>query len=243
MDTNNSLSQDAILGGNRPAPRTSLVLGGLAGLHQQFNTGDRLAQLEALSAAVSFGDEAIALLSQGLSSELLPVRAAAYELLQQLGSEAAIAAAGLGIPLKIGDRIYAVYLSSVSYGDDFYYIDSSIDEYYSEDYPIYKTVKDNVGQEFFCITEAPATAYDDPTYAYDDNPKLLKFFLGRIEADALAEESYKKAFFSLDGEMGRLDRNDAEEVDLEEWCDRHGVEFSHRENEEYWDTETRYTLR
>jgi hypothetical protein len=259
------MSQDAVLGGDNPAPLHSLVLGGLGGLQQRFETGDEAAKLEALQGAIAYGDEAIGLLSHALTAESLQVRGAAYGLLKQIGSEAAIGAAGSGIPLKVGDRIYGVYRSNLSYGDDWCSIHSEInEEWQHEEYPLYRSETDISGNNFFYITDDQK----ENQYGYEDAeyfPELAAFSLSQSEAKELAEEEYKQAFFSMNVEFGMIERDldfdDDEDLDKAEedietatgkrvdeavarfdiaaWCERNGVEFVRQDDEEVWDVHDR----
>jgi hypothetical protein len=248
-----SMSQDAVLGGDNPAPLHSLVLGGLGGLQQRFETGDEAAKLAALQGAIAFGDEAIGLLSQALTAESLQVRAVAYALLKQMGSEVAIVAAGVGIPLKVGDRIYGVYESIVSYGDDWYYISSAIDEEdYHEEYPLYHSASDANGAEYCYVTDA---AKENQRSYYGEEPKLWSLHVNQAEAENLVEKVYKQRFFTLTIEFGMINRDyhydydeeDEEDMEFETvarfdmvaWCERYGVEFSQQDDEEEWNAQDR----
>jgi hypothetical protein len=255
MLNNNAQSQDAVLGGDRPAPIDSLVLGGLSGLQQQFDTKDIAVQIAALVNAVDFGDEAIALLIQGLNSEMLQLRGIAYNLLKQIGSPAAIAAAGEGVPLKVGDRIYAAYRSSISYGDDWYSINASIDEEWQhEEYPLYRPATDTQGTSFFYITddreENKHDVYDEGYY-----PELLALYLMQVDAESKVEKKYKQAFLDMSVNFNEIERDwddfdqDNEDDDQDEnshyarnfdiaaWCDRHGVAFAFDEREDVWEVQ------
>jgi hypothetical protein len=259
MPNETSESHDAVLGGDRPAPLTGLVLGGLSGLQQQFGTQDIGVQIAALVNAVDFGDEAISLLLQGLNSEVLQIRGIAYDLLKQIGSPAAIAAAGEGVPLKVGDRVYAVYRSSLSYGDDWYSINGSINEWYLEYHPIYRLSKDSAGQDFVYITDEQIKReynFNEDDYDYDEFeycPQILQFFLVQSAAKAFAEKEHKQEFFNMSAEFIMIERDvDYEEdeedgsrryivgrINLEDWCRHNRIEFSRRENEDLWYAESR----
>jgi hypothetical protein len=245
------MSQDAVLGGDNPAPLHGLVLGGLGGLQQRFETGDETAKLAALVGAISFGDEAIALLSHALAAESLQVRAAAYGLLKQIGSEAAIVAAGVGIPLKVGDRIYGVYRSSISYGDDWYYIDSSINDSWKgfED-AFYSAVYDAEDKCFY-VTDEPKKIlyhvhdeeqdlhyYEEEIYGYDDEtytPKLASYHLNHADALIQTECEFKQAFSSVARRFLEIDRNDyPDDFDIPRWCQQHNIKFSPKRDEGSW---------
>jgi hypothetical protein len=254
-----SRSYDAVLGGDRPAPFGGLVLGGLVGLQQQFETKDIAVQMAALVNAVDFGDDAIALLLQGLDSEVLQIRGIAYNLLKQVGSPAAIAAAGEGVPLKVGDRIYAAYRSSLSYGDDWYSIRASIDEeWHHEESPLYRPATDTQGISFFYITddreENKRDIYDEGYY-----PELLALYLMKADAERKAEEKYKQEFLNMSVGFNEIERYwddfenddvedldeeayehaDARNFDVAAWCDQHGVAFVFEEHEEVWEAKNR----
>jgi hypothetical protein len=242
MPNETSQSQDAVLGGDCPAPLAGLVLGGLSGLQQQFGAQDIGVQIAALVNAVDFGDEAISLLLQGLNSEVLQIRGIAYDLLKQIGSPAAIAAAGEGVPLKVGDRIYGVYRSRISYGDDWYSIDTSVYEGWEEqDNPIYRYVVRNMDTEFFYITDDPDNdsdsyyynndegSYDNEDYTNDDDyfADLLKFYTIQIEAKERAEKEFKQELLSRSARFNEIYHDHyPDNLELVRWCKRNGIEFS-----------------
>jgi hypothetical protein len=259
MSNETSQSYDAVLGGDRPAPFGGLVLGGLVGLQQQFETKDITAQMAALINAVDFGDGAISLLLQGLDSEVLQIRCVAYNLLKQIGSSAAIEAAGEGIPLRVGDRIYGVYRSTIIDDDYWYSIHASIDEdFYHEGFPLYRSATDNKGASFFYITddreENQRDIYDEYYY-----PELLTFYLMEVDAERKVEEKYKQIFLNMSVRFDEIKRQwddfendnvddlnddayantDSRNFDVAAWCDCHGVEFAFEKQEAVWEAKNR----
>lgn len=209
-------AQDLVLGGEMPPPVSGAVLGGLVGLQQRFQQFELAQKLAALEAAATYGAEAIPLLQQGLEAADLTVRSTAYSQLKKLG----VLSPDLdrGIPLKVGDRIYAVYESSVSYGDDWYYIHAEIedDEELLEEYPFYHPSQDSNGHTFEYVSDAPQDNQRDP---YDEGyePILIAYCLDSATAEAKAQIVYEEKFGKLDCEIYELDMYvESNEDELEE---------------------------
>ena len=67
-----------------------------------------------------------------MDDEEIEVRAKAFQILNNIDLEKANKSVIDGIPLNIGDKVYCVYQSSLSYGDDWYYLDNEITDFYED---------------------------------------------------------------------------------------------------------------
>lgn len=220
-------AQDLVLGGEMPPPVGGAVLGGLLGLQQRFEQSELAQKLAALETATKYGAEAIPLLQQGLEDADLTVRSTAYSQLRKMG----VSSPDLerGIPLRVGDRIYAVYESSVSYGDDLYYIGNRISEWYEEKHDLYHSSKDAHGHVFECVSDALEDNLLDP---YDEgyDPRLIAYYLNAAVAEARAKVIYEEKFDKLGCEIyeieqyAELEENDTEEAfDLKNWVEMNQI--------------------
>ncbi|MBW4473105.1 MAG: hypothetical protein KME45_22410 [Stenomitos rutilans HA7619-LM2] len=211
-------AQDLVLGGQFPPPFSGAVLGGLAGLEHRFNQADITQKLAALAEAATYGESALPLIQRGLQDDNLQVRMAAYLPLKSLKPNDLELKRGL--PLRVGDRIYAVYESSVSFGDDLYYIRAQIDEEededYLEEYPLYHSSQDSDGHAFEYISDAPEDNQRDPCdEGYD--PSLIAYYVDPSAAAVKAQIVYEEKFGNLGCEIYELDSYiEADEDDLEE---------------------------
>ncbi|UBF26333.1 hypothetical protein K9N68_33355 [Kovacikia minuta CCNUW1] len=151
-------STDAVIGGQVPPPTTSVILGGMAGLHQRFASGNSNQRVEVLADALNYGRAGVDFLLDALEDAVLDVRVAAYQYLQQVVSERTRqkTAEGVpqwwqqfestlipervqrtiakGIPLKQGDRLYRVYISAIDYDDNYYTLLDSVQAYEAHDF-------------------------------------------------------------------------------------------------------------
>ncbi|MFB2918763.1 hypothetical protein [Aerosakkonema funiforme] len=132
-NSNQPKEYDAVLGGQTPPPMGGVVLGGIEGWRRRFATGIIEQKIAVISDALKYGDVGIDLLREAMNDAALLVRVTAYKLLQGLSSAKAQQAIAKGILLNEGDRIYSVYQSAIYYGDDWYYINDSISEFYADD--------------------------------------------------------------------------------------------------------------
>lgn len=214
--------QDLVLGGKQPPPSTGAVLGGIAGLNQRFEQGDLIQKLAALGQATQHED-GLSLLYRGLEHENLLVRAEAYIQLKTIAPMFPTLPPILqrGIPLKAGDRVYAVYRSSVSYGDDWYYIDSDVSDWYHEDYPFYK---ENVSEESFnYISDLPSDNRMHPTDAYE-MPNLIAYYIDQTAAEAEAQTVFLGKFGQLNCNVSEIyPDNESEEFDLIAWVEMNKI--------------------
>lgn len=223
--------QDLVLGGQLPPPLGGAVLGGLAGLEQRFSQTDVKQKLAALAEVAQYGMSALPLVEQELADDDLNVRCAAYVQLKAIQPNHSIVERG--IPLKVGDRIYGVYESSVSYGDDFYYIGGRLSDWYEEDHSIYQASQDSHGLDFEYISDHPA---DNPINPYDDydDPNLILYTVERATAEIKAQVVYQEKFGKLYCEIYEIDRYDSDnprEFDLKAWVDAHQIVV---DNTETW---------
>jgi hypothetical protein len=218
-------AQDLVLGGQLPPPVSGAVLGGLAGLEHRFNQADMTQKLAALAEAATYGESALPLLQRGLQDENLQVRMAAYLPLKSLKLNDIELKRGL--PLRVGDRIHAVYRSSVAYGDDWHYIDSDISEWYHEAYPFYK--KDVSGKSFNYISDLPNDNRMDTNDAYE-MPNLVAYYVDWEAAEAKAQTVYEEKFGNLGCEIYEVyphieseEDSISESFDLKAWVEANKI--------------------
>jgi hypothetical protein len=225
MSNSTPTDQDLVLGGAITPPVTATVLGGILGLNQRFTQADVVQKLAALAEAGKYGEAGIELLQQGLQDQDIRVRMEAYVQLKAI----APGTPGLerGLPLRVGDRIYGVYESSVSYGDDWYYIHATIhgdDEYYEEEYPFYHSGTDASDNHFEYVSDV---AEDNKVDPYDEgyNPRLIAYFIDAVVAEAKAQIVYQEKFGKLECEIYELDtpytiENENDVLEGDEWQER-----------------------
>ncbi|MBL1178698.1 hypothetical protein [Pantanalinema sp. GBBB05] len=215
-------NQDLVLGGEQPPPIAGAVLGGIAGLNQRFEQGDVTQKLATLVQAAQHKD-GLSLLYRGLEDENLLVRAEAYMQLKAIAPIFPTLPPILqrGIPLKAGDRIYAVYRSSVSYGDDWYYIDAEISEWYHEVYPFYK---EHVSGESFSYTSDLSS--DNRMHSSDayKTPNLITYYIDKKAAETEAQTAFLGKFGQLNCNISEIyPDNELEEFDLIAWVETNEV--------------------
>jgi hypothetical protein len=129
-ELNSPKSQDLVLGGQAPLT-SSMVLGGVAGLHQRLANAPTGQKAELLLQILDYGEAGIDLLVEASQSSELVVRATACELLQLTNSPKTSALAS-GFPLYPGDRLFFVYEAVLSYNDNDYSVYTSLEsiDYY-----------------------------------------------------------------------------------------------------------------
>jgi hypothetical protein len=245
-------AQDLVLGGQLPPPNSGAVLGGLAGLEHRFNQTNVAQKLAALAEAVTYGESALPLLQQGLQDDNLQVRMAAYLPLNSLKPNDLELKRGL--PLRVGDRIYAVYESSVSYGDDWYYIHAEIDDddedYDDEDdverFSLYHPSQDSNGQTFEYISNASGDNQRDP---YDEGyePVWIAYYVDAATAEAKAQIVYEEKFGKLGCEIYELDtyiepeeNEPSETFELKAWVEANQVVVDAEIPEDWGDDDLNY---
>ncbi|MEM7712607.1 MAG: hypothetical protein AAF349_03350 [Cyanobacteria bacterium P01_A01_bin.68] len=221
---------DAVLGGNSPPPVNGVVLGGVEGLKRRLETGNTQQRVDSLADAVKYDDAGVDLLIEALKDADIEVRAKAYELLKNQDSKKARKSIVNGIPLNIGDKVYCVYQSSLSYGDDWYYLDNEITDFYEEDYPFYKAcIGDKEGYSFY-ITDSQKDIDLDEYY----DPKLIFIFFDESEAQKAAKSLHLKRLLEIeDVEFGMID-TEKEPIDLDAWCQENRADFTRNNGEEDW---------
>jgi hypothetical protein len=211
-----SQAWDLVLGGAVSPPVSGAVLGGVTGLNQRFEQPEQ--KLAALQDAVQYGMDALSLLQRGLEDADLRVRSQAYQSLQAIGF--CSPEMERGIPLRVGDQIYSVYESSISYGDDWYYISSAVGEWYHEDFPLYKSGEDSSGIEFDYISDLPQDHQMHPSDAYE-NPSLVAHFIEQAAAQSKAQIVFQEKIGKLDCQIEMIERayssSEPEEDEIEDW--------------------------
>jgi hypothetical protein len=203
-NSNTPDAQDLVLGGTVTPPVTGAVLGGILGLNQRFENADLVQKLAALVEASQHGEAGIELLNRGLQDQDLRVRMEAY--LQLKASAPDTPELDRGIPLKVGDRIYAVYESDVSYGDDFYYVHASLydegdeedEQWYYEENPFYHSTTDSNGHSFDYVSDMTE---DHDSSPWDEKPKLIAYYTDASTAGAKVQVVYQEKFGKLGCEI------------------------------------------
>jgi hypothetical protein len=184
-------------------------------------------KLSALTEASSSGEQGLALLNQGLEDADLRVRTEAYRQLKNNGYQSPVLERG--IPLRVGDLIYAVYTSPVTYGDDLYYIHSEIDEEYLEERTFYHALKDSAGERFEYIADRQI---DNKCTAEDlcYSPNLLAYFVDKGLAEEEKEIAYLEGFKDLSCKISDIspDAFDYDEprlanIDLHAWAEAKSI--------------------
>lgn len=130
-------SSDAILGNQTPPPVNSAILGGIEGLQQQMQIAEPKQRSQLLPSALQYGEAGIDFLINILNNDpVLTVRAEAYQHLQESISvqsepisQKIQQVIEQGIPLKVGDRLYHVYISAIDYDDQCYSLLDSVAAY------------------------------------------------------------------------------------------------------------------
>lgn len=212
---------DAVKGGQVPPPVNGAVLGGIKGLHQRFASLSEPVRLETVANASNYGDEGIDILVKALKDPSLQIRVKAYQILKQ--SNKAESETRLEIRLNIGDKIYSVYRSALSYGDDWYYFIDSIDddededEYDEEDewnededkFQFYKPLSDDDEDGYLhYITDKKETLemngiLYERGYSYD-KPVLSSLHISIDKAETAAKSLHRQQLLKLDEELGHI---------------------------------------
>ncbi|MBE9010963.1 hypothetical protein IQ250_12165 [Pseudanabaenaceae cyanobacterium LEGE 13415] len=220
-------STDLVMGGTAPSPIDAVVLGGISGLKARFEHAEIEQKRSILSEAIQYGEEGIALLWRGLEDDSLKVRSHSYFLLKSVGVQAR--ELEMGIPLKVGDHIYGVYQSSVTYGDDWYYINSSIDDEEEDDEDwddkpdFYHVGQTKEGKEFVYISEVPGR---DPSMSEYDyyHPSLVRHYIEQVVAEEVAQAVYCNHFSDLYCEIHEIDETwSAPDIDLRAWVETNNI--------------------
>ncbi|BAU15489.1 pentapeptide repeat protein [Leptolyngbya sp. NIES-3755] len=209
---------DLVRGGAVPPPIDAVVLGGIDGLKARFGQAEIEQKRSILSAALQYGEEGLGLLWRGLEDDSLKVRSHSYFLLKSTGVKAP--ELEMGIPLRVGDRIYAAYQSAVAYGDDWYYIYNFLyyeedAEWFRENSSFYHSCITSGGGQFEYVSDAPEDNLEDVS----DEPHLIGFFIEQARAEQAAETAYRDKFKHLDCQIYDIDHSRQHEFDLKNWVD------------------------
>ncbi|MBW4600835.1 MAG: GUN4 N-terminal ARM-like repeat domain-containing protein [Calothrix sp. FI2-JRJ7] len=191
---------DAVKGGQAPPPVDGVVLGGIEGLRQRFVTGNEQVRLDVVINALIYGDEGLDILVKALKDASLQVRIKAYQILKQ--SNQAESETAKGLRLNVGDKIYCVYRSSLSYGDDWYYLVDSINDYDDEDYydedekyePYEPLSNDEDGYLHYITDIKDNINTQNPYYWADDynKPSLNSFHIDLNRAEETAKYLHRQ---------------------------------------------------
>ncbi|MGD2181304.1 hypothetical protein [Lusitaniella coriacea] len=221
---------DAVLGGQSPPPRDSATLGGMAGLRQHFVAGNCEQKIEILPTALNYGEAGIEFLIKALNDPELTVKATAYKVLKNADTNPAKQAILDGILLHPGDRVYDVYVSDISYDDDFYYLIDSFEKIEDEYYEYYDAKPQMLGR---CLFRETAIAIAEDLHQTIVAGTRLKAFFQRHEYQAdfrwgvdLSHLQRLSDYFPE--QLYCFDRN--WDISLDEWCADNQID---REEDEY----------
>jgi hypothetical protein len=189
---------DLVLGQQNPPPINSAVLGGTQGLRQRFESDDLAQKLATLVEASQRGETGIELLNKGLQDKDLRVRMEAYLQLKAIAPSTPYL--DRGMPLSVGDRIYAVYESPLCYDDNAYYIESQLSQEFQQDSFLYGCLKDSKGKSFEYVS--------DVSYTYYEAPKLVTYFFDHATAQERAETVHQSKLRSEAWGLSRIERCD-----------------------------------
>jgi hypothetical protein len=196
------IDQDPVLGGSAPPPSSSVVLGGIVGLTQRFEQADLKQRLAALVDAAHYGEAGIDLLKRGLQDQNLQMRLEAYLQLKVLANTSTrlpgIPELGRGVPLRVGDRLYAVYASRVCYDDSFYYVKRRADDVYHRYHPLYISLKDPQGNVFQAVSDVSDREYDEI--------QLISYYCDRTTAEGIAEITHQHTFHAKSLQLSQIRR-------------------------------------
>lgn len=229
---------DAVKGGQVPPPVSGAVLGGIEGLRQRFATGNEQVRLNAVVSASTYGDEGLDILVKALKDASLQIRVKAYQILKELNQ--ALEETATGIRLNTGDKIYCVYLSSLAYGDDWYYLINSID-YYDEDDEekgkddFYEPLSDDeYGYLHYISDIKDDTNTRSVSHWVDDydRPSLESFHIDINQAEETAKYLHRQRLLELDEEIGNIDtQSSPDEEQLNHWCRNNNLSLKCKKSE------------
>ncbi|GAP93778.1 hypothetical protein [Leptolyngbya sp. NIES-2104] len=220
---------DLVMGAAMPPPINAVALGGVEGLRQRFALASLDQKRELLPLALNYHEVGIDFLIDAVSDAELIVRAEACELLAKVNSGKAESAIDRGIPLVPGDRVYGVYQSSVSYGDDWYYINCLVDEEEEEedlwdDKPdFYRVGQTKEGKEFVYVSDVPQYDQSMSEYAYY-HPSLIHYCIEQIAAEEAARAVYCNHFSNLYCEIHEIGETwAAPDINLRTWVETNKI--------------------
>ncbi|GJD23960.1 hypothetical protein RIVM261_089160 [Rivularia sp. IAM M-261] len=225
---------DAVKGGQLPPPLNGAVLGGIEGLRQYLASLDEQVRLDAVANASEYDDEGIDILVKALKDTSLQVRVNAYKVLKELNkAESEIAK---GIRLNVGDNIYCVYRSSLSYGDDFYYLEDSTHQdyitYQDEEECFYKPQLDDGDGYAHYITalKEKKKSYWD----YGGLPEWTSLHIFKGRAKEAAKNLHIQRLLEIDDEYGMIYNQPFYNKDqLSQWCNNNGLCIVNLDEDEY----------
>ncbi len=239
---------DAVKGRQVP-PVSGAVLGGIEGLRQRFTTGNEQVRLDAVVSASTYGDEALDILVKALKDASLQVRVKAYQILKE--SNQAESETAKGLRLNVGDKIYCVYRSSLSYGDDLYYLVDSINDYYDDDnyneeddkYDFYEPLLEDEDGYLHYITDITDNINTKKPYHWIDNydrPLLESFHVDENPAREAAKYLHSQRLLELDEEIGNIDcQLSYDTKQLNQWCHNQNLFLKCKKAESSWEFQNR----
>lgn len=175
------------------------------------------------------------LLWRALENDNLSVRSYAYSLLKSAGINSP--ALELGIPLKVGDRIYGVYQSCVQYNEECKYPPYYIRHYVEsrDNFPFYRPDETEDGGTFEYVSDAPAyhPKYNDFGFC---TSRLVCYCVEKARAEEIAKVAYIDKFKNLpcrvidltDYPIDRFEENDQ---DLKAWAKAHDIQIADKVDE------------
>lgn len=225
---------DAVKGGQAPPPVSGAVLGGIEGLRQRFASLNEQVRIDAIANALNYGDEGIDILVKALKDSSLQVRGSAYEILKQ--SNQAESEIRLGIRLNVGDKIYCVYRSSLSYGDDLYYLEDSTHQdyitYEDEEEFFYKPQLDDGDGYAHYITAL--TEKKKAYWNYGGLPEWTSLHISKDKAKEAAKNLHIQRLLEIDDEYGMISNQPFYNKDqLNQWCKDNGLCIVNLHENEY----------
>lgn len=240
---------DVVKGGQAPPPVSSAVLGGVEGLRQRFVTGNEQVRLDAVVNAPIYGNEGLDVLVKALKDASLQVRIKTYQILKE--SNQALEETAKGLRLNVGDKIYCVYSSSLSYGDDWYYLIDYIHDYYDEDYnnkcygeyELYEPLLNGEDGYLHYITDIKDKInIKNPYYwiGYCDQPSLNSFHVDINKAHEAAKCLHRQQLIELDKKLGKIEchlSHDKEQ--LNQWCQDNNLSLNSKKNEYFCEFQAR----
>jgi hypothetical protein len=236
-------SQDLGLSGGIPSSLNDAVQHDRQDLVQPFQALTLEQKLSALTEASSGGEQWLALLNQGLEDADLRVRTEAYRQLKINGYPSPVLERG--IPLRVGDRIYAVYKSSIEYGDDWYDIISKLNQNSDHlQYFFYFKARSSTGKRFEFITDK---LNGEGLHA---SGNLIAYFVDSEIAEKNKELAYLEKFGELECDINQiypkfLEYGDSflKNFDLPAWAEARGITVNPEIGDDYEEHEIVYAYK
>lgn len=198
-------------------------------LKKRFEQAD-IEQKQSILTEAQSGEKGLELLWHALENDNLSVRSHAYSLFKSAGINSS--ALELGIPLKVGDRIYGVYQSCVQYNEECeyprYYIRHYVDS--RNEFPFYRPDITENGEAFEYVSDAPEHSPKHNDFGFC-NSRLICYCVEKARAEGIAKVAYIDKFKSLP--CGIIDLTDYpidefEENDqvLKAWAKAHDIQIA-----------------